>query len=42
MRAPAVDRLLAPVVRATMRRANRTVMERLATEPARHVSTAGA
>ncbi|MFE7567883.1 SRPBCC family protein [Streptomyces sp. NPDC057539] len=40
-RAPLTDRLLAPVVRATMRRANRTVMQRLATELARHVSTAG-
>ncbi|MER8070722.1 SRPBCC family protein [Streptomyces sp. NPDC094034] len=40
-RAPLTDRLLAPVVRATMRSANRTVMQRLATELARHVSTAG-
>ncbi|MFD7288814.1 SRPBCC family protein [Streptomyces sp. NPDC059863] len=40
-RAPLTDRLLAPVVRATMRRANRTVMQRLATELARHVPTAG-
>ncbi|MDG4865270.1 SRPBCC family protein [Streptomyces sp. T-3] len=40
-RAPLADRLLAPVVRATMRRANRTVMQRLATELARHVSAAG-
>ncbi|MGW0769261.1 SRPBCC family protein [Streptomyces sp. NPDC002676] len=39
-RAPLADRLLAPVVRATMRRANRTVMRRLATELARHVSPA--
>lgn len=39
-RAPLADRLLAPVVRATMRRANRTVMRRLATELARHVSAA--
>ncbi|MFF2963273.1 SRPBCC family protein [Streptomyces sp. NPDC057963] len=39
-RAPLADRLLTPVVRATMRRANRTVMRRLATELARHVSTA--
>jgi hypothetical protein len=38
VRAPLADRLLAPVVRATMRRANRTVMRRLATELARHVS----
>lgn len=40
-RAPLTDRLLAPVVRATMRRANRTVMRRLSTELVRHVSTAG-
>ncbi|MFD1659145.1 SRPBCC family protein [Streptomyces caeni] len=40
-RAPLADRLLAPVVRSTMRRANRTVMRRLAVELARHVSTAG-
>ncbi|MFB6874871.1 SRPBCC family protein [Streptomyces sp. NPDC056323] len=40
-RAPLADYLLAPVVRATMRRANRTVMRRLATELDRHVSTAG-
>ncbi|WP_331743961.1 SRPBCC family protein (plasmid) [Streptomyces sp. NBC_01136] len=40
-RAPLADRLLAPVVRATMRRANHTVMRRLATELARHVSAAG-
>ncbi|MFF9352467.1 SRPBCC family protein [Streptomyces sp. NPDC014734] len=40
-RAPLADRLLAPVVRATMRRANRTGMRRLATELVRHVSTAG-
>ncbi|MFI9628902.1 SRPBCC family protein [Streptomyces sp. NPDC052042] len=40
-RAPLADRLLAPVVRATMRRANRTVMRRLATELARHVSATG-
>lgn len=32
VRAPLADRLLAPVVRATMRHANRTVMRRLATE----------
>lgn len=38
-RAPLPDRLLAPVVRATMRRANRTVMRRLATELARHVAS---
>ncbi|MFV0137968.1 SRPBCC family protein [Streptomyces sp. HMX87] len=37
-RAPLADRLLAPVVRTAMRRANRTVMERLATELARHAS----
>lgn len=41
VRAPLADRLLAPVVRATMRRANRTVMRRLATELACHVSAAG-
>lgn len=40
-RTPLAERLLTPVVRATMRRANRTVMRRLATELARHVSTAG-
>ncbi|MFB6990925.1 SRPBCC family protein [Streptomyces sp. NPDC056178] len=40
-RVPLADRLLAPVIRATMRRANRTVMRRLATELVRHVSTAG-
>ncbi|MFJ8853096.1 SRPBCC family protein [Streptomyces sp. NPDC102437] len=40
-RAPLADCLLAPVVRATMRRANRTVMRRLAIELDRHVSTAG-
>ncbi|MGY6023457.1 SRPBCC family protein [Streptomyces spinosirectus] len=40
-RAPLADRLLAPVVRAVMRRANRTVMRRLAAELARHASTAG-
>lgn len=34
-RAPLADRLLAPAVRATVRRANRTVMRRLATELAR-------
>ncbi|MEU5023375.1 SRPBCC family protein [Streptomyces milbemycinicus] len=39
-RAPLADRLLSPVVRPTMRRANRTVMQRLADELARHVSTA--
>ncbi|MGW5480328.1 SRPBCC family protein [Streptomyces sp. NPDC004008] len=42
VRAPLADRLLAPVVRATMQRANRAVMRRLATELARHVSAAGA
>ncbi|WP_377270160.1 SRPBCC family protein [Peterkaempfera sp. SMS 1(5)a] len=41
VRAPLADRLLAPVVRATMLRANRTVMRRLAAELARHVSVAG-
>ncbi|MFB7185912.1 SRPBCC family protein [Streptomyces sp. NPDC056230] len=40
-RVPLADRLLAPVIRVTMRRANRTVMRRLATELVRHVSTAG-
>jgi hypothetical protein len=40
IRAPLADRLLAPVVRAAMRRANRTVMRRLAGELASHVSTA--
>ncbi|WP_125623957.1 SRPBCC family protein [Streptomyces sp. WAC 00631] len=36
VRAPLADRLAAPVVRATTRRANRTVMRRLAAELARH------
>ncbi|MFF8594506.1 SRPBCC family protein [Streptomyces sp. NPDC015220] len=40
-RAPLADRLPAPVVRATMRRANRTVMRRLALELARQASTPG-
>ncbi|MEV7238584.1 SRPBCC family protein [Streptomyces sp. NPDC051020] len=40
-RAPLADRLLAPVVRATMQRANRTVMRRLAAELVCHVSAAG-
>ncbi|MCC5474579.1 SRPBCC family protein [Streptomyces barringtoniae] len=40
VRAPLADRLLAPVVRATMRRANHTVMRRLATELAHHFSAA--
>ncbi|MFG2789724.1 SRPBCC family protein [Streptomyces sp. NPDC048419] len=40
-RDPLADRLLAPVVRTVMRRANRTVMRRLAAELARHASTAG-
>ncbi|MEV6833919.1 SRPBCC family protein [Streptomyces sp. NPDC051133] len=40
-RAPLPDRLLAPVVRAMMRRANRTVMRRLAAELARHASADG-
>lgn len=39
VRAPLPDRLLAPVVRATMRRANRTVMQRLATELARYAAS---
>ncbi|MFI5976281.1 SRPBCC family protein [Streptomyces sp. NPDC051452] len=38
LQAPLAERLLAPVVRTVMRRANRTVMQRLATELARHVS----
>ncbi|MFD4232093.1 SRPBCC family protein [Streptomyces sp. NPDC058545] len=38
---PLADRLLALVVRAAIRRANRTVMRRLATELARHASAAG-
>ncbi|MFF8648381.1 SRPBCC family protein [Streptomyces griseoluteus] len=41
VRAPVADRLLAPVIRAAMRRANRAVMRRLAAELARHVSVAG-
>ncbi|MEV8332282.1 SRPBCC family protein [Streptomyces niveus] len=40
-RAPLADRLLAPVVRAAMRRANEKVMRRLAAELVRHVSTTG-
>ncbi|WP_330174687.1 SRPBCC family protein [Streptomyces sp. NBC_01498] len=40
-RAPLPDRLLAPVVRATMRRANRTVLRRLADELARGTATPG-
>ncbi|MBQ0876785.1 MULTISPECIES: SRPBCC family protein [unclassified Streptomyces] len=40
-RAPLADRLLAPVVRATMRRANRTVMRRLAAELDRHAPAGG-
>ncbi|MFD3919325.1 SRPBCC family protein [Streptomyces sp. NPDC058595] len=39
VRAPLTDRLLAPAVRSTMRRANRTVMRRLAAELARHTGT---
>ncbi|OIK00974.1 hypothetical protein BIV25_06925 [Streptomyces sp. MUSC 14] len=38
VRAPLADRMLAPVVRAVMRRANRTVMRRLATELAHHTA----
>ncbi|SEO04659.1 Polyketide cyclase / dehydrase and lipid transport [Actinacidiphila rubida] len=38
-RAPLGDRLLAPLVRATMRRANRTVMRRLAAEVAAQAVT---
>ncbi|MFI6063042.1 SRPBCC family protein [Streptomyces sp. NPDC051286] len=41
LRAPLADRLLAPVVRAMMQRANRTVMRRLGAELVRHVSAAG-
>ncbi|MET7324561.1 SRPBCC family protein [Streptomyces sp. NPDC005549] len=41
VRAPFADRLLSPVVRMTMRRANRTAMRRLAAELARHASAAG-
>jgi hypothetical protein len=41
VRAPLADQLLAPVVRPTMRRANRTVMRRLAAELARDMTTAG-
>ncbi|MEU8589540.1 SRPBCC family protein [Streptomyces sp. NPDC048664] len=40
-RAPLADRLLAPAVRAAIRRANHTVMRRLAVELARHTSSAG-
>ncbi|GHE15001.1 hypothetical protein GCM10010339_88210 [Streptomyces alanosinicus] len=40
-RVPLADRLLAPAVRAAIRRANRTVMRRLAAELARHVAAAG-
>ncbi|WP_039940380.1 SRPBCC family protein [Streptomyces himastatinicus] len=39
--APLADRLLAPVVRAVMLRANRAVMRRLAAELAHHESAAG-
>jgi hypothetical protein len=38
VRAPLADRLLSPVVRTTMRHANRTVMRGLAAELTRHVS----
>ncbi|WP_320781518.1 SRPBCC family protein [Streptomyces sp. CRN 30] len=41
VRAPLPDRLFAPLVRATMRRANRTVMRRLAAELTRHGAAAG-
>ncbi|MFB6717952.1 MULTISPECIES: SRPBCC family protein [unclassified Streptomyces] len=41
VRVPLAECLLAPVIRATMRRANRTVLRRLATELGRHVTTAG-
>ncbi|WP_019356552.1 SRPBCC family protein [Streptomyces sp. AA1529] len=40
-RAPLPDRLLAPLVRATMRSANRTAMRRLSTELAQHAPGAG-
>ncbi|ANP51029.1 carbon monoxide dehydrogenase subunit G [Streptomyces griseochromogenes] len=40
-RAPLTDRLLAPAVRATMRRANRKVMRRLAADLSGHASAAG-
>ncbi|MEU3448784.1 SRPBCC family protein [Streptomyces thermolilacinus] len=40
-RAPLAERLLAPAVRAAMRRANRTVMRRLAEELACHAPTEG-
>ncbi|MFZ3566542.1 SRPBCC family protein [Streptomyces sp. BH097] len=40
LRAPLADRLLAPAVRAVMRRANRTAMSRLATELAHHAPAA--
>ncbi len=36
-----MDRLLSPVVRVTMRRANRTAMHRLAAELTRHQSATG-
>ncbi|MGV9566814.1 SRPBCC family protein [Streptomyces sp. NPDC003480] len=38
-RAPLAERLFAPAVRAAMRRANRTVMQRLADEPSHPVRT---
>ncbi|MCE7549715.1 SRPBCC family protein [Streptomyces thermodiastaticus] len=38
VRAPLADRLLAPLVRAVMRRANETAMRRLAIELGRYVS----
>ncbi|MEU6548840.1 SRPBCC family protein [Streptomyces sp. NPDC046915] len=41
VRAPLAERLLAPAVRGTLRRANRTVMRRLAAELDRDVSAAG-
>ncbi|MEU6772241.1 SRPBCC family protein [Streptomyces sp. NPDC046759] len=41
LRAPLPDRLLGPLVRLVMRRANLTVMRRLATELGRHVHAAG-
>lgn len=41
VRAPLTDRLLGPVVRATMSRANRTAMRRLAAELTRRASASG-
>lgn len=41
VRTPLPERMLTLVVRATMWRANRTAMRRLAAELTRHVSAAG-